>query len=89
MQVSRWLKDNGESKHAAVYAVAGKDETVNFVGVSRNVALAVAAHVANEGEEKVHSLKVRYPVTVGAAAHAASPHIEHRGILFGRLLVLA
>lgn len=60
VQVPRWLKDNADSKHAAVYAVVGKDETVNFVGVSRNVAVAVAAHVASEGEDKVHSLKVRY-----------------------------
>lgn len=58
-QVSQWLKDHGESRHAAVYAVVGKDETVNFVGVSRNVALSVCAHVVNEGEERVHSLKVR------------------------------
>lgn len=58
-QVSQWLKDHGESRHAAVYAVVGKDETVNFVGVSRNVALSVSAHVVNEGEERVHSLKVR------------------------------
>ena len=58
-QVSQWLKDHGESRHAAVYAVVGKDGTVNFVGVSRNVALSVGAHVVNEGEEIVHSLKVR------------------------------
>lgn len=58
-EVSQWLKDHGESRHAAVYAVVGKDETVNFVGVSRNVALSVSAHVVNEGEERVHSLKVR------------------------------
>lgn len=60
LQVPRWLKDNADSKHAAVYAVVGKDETVNFVGVSRNVAVAVAAHVVSEGEDKVHSLKVRH-----------------------------
>ena len=58
-QVSKWLKDNAESKHAAVYAVVGKDEAVNFVGVGRNVALSVAAHLANEGEDMVHLLKVR------------------------------
>lgn len=58
-QVSKWLKDNAESKHAAVYAVVGKDETVNFVGVGRNVALSVAAHLANEGEDMVHFLKVK------------------------------
>jgi len=62
-QVSKWLKDNAESKHAAVYAVVGKDETVNFVGVGRNVALSVAAHLANEGEDMVHLLKVRVPRT--------------------------
>lgn len=60
-QVQQWLKDNAESKHAAVYAVVGKDETVNFVGVGRNVALSVAAHLANEGEEMVHFLKVSFP----------------------------
>lgn len=59
-QVSKWLKDNAESKHAAVYAVVGKDETVNFVGVGRNVALSVAAHLANEGEDMVHFLKVNF-----------------------------
>ncbi|CAM9977294.1 unnamed protein product, partial [Scytosiphon promiscuus] len=58
-EVQQWLKDNAESKHAAVYAVVGKDETVNFVGVGRNVALSVAAHLANEGEDRVHLLKVR------------------------------
>lgn len=58
-QVPKWLKDNAESKHAAVYAVVGKEETVSFVGISRNVALSVAAHVANEGKDMVHSLKVR------------------------------
>lgn len=57
--MSEWLKDHEESRHAAVYAVVGKDETVNFVGVSRNVALSVGAHVVNEGEERVHKLKVR------------------------------
>lgn len=60
VQVPQWLKDNAESKHAAVYALVGKDETVNFVGISRSVAVAVAAHVVNEGEDKVHSLKVGY-----------------------------
>lgn len=60
VQVSQWLKDNAESKHAAVYAVVGKNESVSFVGVSRNVALTVASHVANEGEDKVHSVRVRY-----------------------------
>lgn len=58
-QVSKWLKDNAESKHAAVYAVVGKDETVNFVGVGRNVALSLTSHLANEGGDKVHFLKVR------------------------------
>ncbi|CAN0168489.1 unnamed protein product, partial [Ectocarpus sp. 12 AP-2014] len=58
-EVSTWLKDNAESKHAAVYAVVGKDETVNFVGVGRNVALSLAAHLAAEGESMVHMLKVR------------------------------
>ncbi|CAN0125126.1 unnamed protein product [Ectocarpus fasciculatus] len=58
-EVSKWLKDNAESKHAAVYAVVGKDETVNFVGVGRNVALSLAAHLAAEGESMVHLLKVR------------------------------
>lgn len=61
--MSKWLKDNAESKHAAVYAVVGKDETVNFVGVGRNVALSVAAHVANEGEDMVHFLKVKFRCT--------------------------
>ncbi|CAN0598175.1 unnamed protein product, partial [Ectocarpus sp. 12 AP-2014] len=42
-----------------VYAVVGKDETVNFVGVGRNVALSLAAHLAAEGESMVHMLKVR------------------------------
>ena len=58
------MKDNTESKHAAVYAVVGKDETVSFVGVSRNVALSLAAHVQNEGEDKVHLVKVRAAVLV-------------------------
>lgn len=58
--MQQWLKDNAESKHAAVYAVVGKDETVNFVGVGRNVALSVAAHVANEGEDMVHFVKVSF-----------------------------
>ncbi|CAM9257904.1 unnamed protein product, partial [Choristocarpus tenellus] len=49
-KVSKWLEDNKESKHAAVYAVVGKDSVVNFVGVSRNVALSVGAHVDNEGK---------------------------------------
>ena len=60
IKVKKWLAENADSKHAAVYAVAGKDEAVKFVGVSRNVALSVAAHVANEGDEKVHLLKVIY-----------------------------
>lgn len=63
VQVSAWLKDYAESKHAAVYAVVGKDETVSFVGVSRNVALSLVAHIQNEGEDKVHSLKVRSAVS--------------------------
>lgn len=67
-QVSQWLKDHEESRHAAVYAVVGKDETVNFVGVSRNVALSVGAHVVNEGEERVHSLKVRSTTIDGQGA---------------------
>eukprot|EP00903_Cladosiphon_okamuranus_P019159 g17622.t1 len=58
-EVSKWLEDNAESKHAAVYAVVGKDETVNFVGVGRNVALSVASHLANEGGDMVHFLKLR------------------------------
>ncbi|CAM9545167.1 unnamed protein product, partial [Hapterophycus canaliculatus] len=59
-EVGQWLKDNAESKHAAVYAVVGKDKTVNFVGVGRNVALSVAAHLANEGEDMVNLLKASF-----------------------------
>lgn len=58
-KVKQWLVDNAESKHAAVYAVFGKDEEVKFVGMSRNVVLSLAAHLANEGEDKVQSVKVR------------------------------
>lgn len=59
LKVKQWLVDNAESKHAAVYTVFGKDEQVKFVGVSRNVVLSLAAHVAIEGGDKVHLLKVR------------------------------
>lgn len=38
----------------------GKDESVNFVGVGRNVALSAAAHLANEGEDMVHFIKVKF-----------------------------
>lgn len=58
-KVKQWLVDNAESKHAAVYTVFGEDEEAKFVGVSRNVVLSLAGHVANEGEDKVHLVKVR------------------------------
>lgn len=57
--MSEWLEANVESKHAAVYAVVGKDGTFNFVGVSRNVALTLAGHVKDQGQDKVYQVKVR------------------------------
>lgn len=57
--MSEWLEANAESKHAAVYAVVGKDGTFNFVGVSRNVALSLAGHVKEQGQDKVYQVKVR------------------------------
>jgi hypothetical protein len=41
------------SKHAAVYSVVGANGKVNFVGVSRNVALSLACHAKNEGPSLV------------------------------------
>jgi hydrogenase maturation factor len=41
------------SKHAAVYSVVGANGKVNFVGVSRNVALSLACHAKNEGPSMV------------------------------------
>jgi hypothetical protein len=41
------------SKHAAVYSVVGANGKINFVGVSRNVALSLACHAKNEGPSMV------------------------------------
>lgn len=91
-QVSSWLEENAESKHAAVYAVVGKDGTVSFVGVSRNVALSLAAHIQNEGEDKVHSVKVRAAILRNmnpeSKCIAGTPKTPDKGLLLSMLVRL-
>ncbi|CAM9833168.1 unnamed protein product, partial [Phaeothamnion confervicola] len=63
-KVEQWVKDHGESRHAAVYAVIGADDEVKFVGLSRNVALSLGAHLKNEGPQSVDRIRVhsyRFP----------------------------
>ncbi|CAM9163208.1 unnamed protein product [Discosporangium mesarthrocarpum] len=58
-EVSGFLTEHRETKHAAVYAVIGEDRAVSYVGITRNVALSVACHLDNEGGNMVNRLKVR------------------------------
>lgn len=57
--VNTWVAGYGTKKLAGVYSVIGEDGTVNFVGVSRHVGLAVQCHQKNEAPNLVHKLRVR------------------------------
>jgi hypothetical protein len=64
--VTEWLKEHSMSKHAAVYSVIGANGKVNFVGVSRNVALSLACHAKNEGPSMVSTCVLNIWITVYA-----------------------
>jgi hypothetical protein len=62
--VGEWLGQHRASKVAAVYAVSDADGAVKYVGVTRNVALALEGHLAAKGPEAAASVRLqsfRYP----------------------------
>lgn len=57
--VSSWLEQFGTSKLAGVYAVLDSSSATRFVGITRNVALALKNHLQSKGPEVVASVQIQ------------------------------